>query len=211
MKKFICVLILAFCSNSIAITNGGFEQSINVGWTTQGYSARIVQSFEYYDLSRSEDALTLSPAEGNSFAVLASGGRSQELNYTTISQNISLNAGNTISGMFFFATKDYDEFNDEGYVKLIPLQTGLSEILLIRMDVATVGNRSATDGWVPFSYTLEAGEAGSYGLVCNVHDLLDYIEPSYVAVDGLVVTPEPVTSALLLLGFAGLLRRRTSR
>jgi hypothetical protein len=183
------------------IINGSFEDDIN-GWSVSGYNASIVSTFTA-NFDPYASAVTIGPVDGDKFAVLKSGGGDPSTNYTQITQLITVLQDQTISGSFFFATSDYLQWNDAASIYLLPERdSSLSEILLASKDVAAVGNYGSMKDWEQFSHQFTAAEAGTYELVVEVHDLLDCILSSYIAVDNLKLepAPEPCTLALLALG-----------
>lgn len=135
-----------------------------------------------------------------------------QISGSRILQQVDLSAGDTISGAFFFGTLDYLPFNDSGHISLIytgdpndfedpnDIPVNIDPIPGTYCDVEIVGDKQstitwdredpnflpgATDGWVSFSYTVDANQAGPYIIMCEVKDHRDSIVNSYYAVDGL--------------------------
>ena len=142
------------------------------------------------------------PYQGDTFVVLSTGGigGDGEIKSSTISQEVFLNAGDTIIGAYFFGTTDYRPYNDYGgiYLELAADPNdypGSLEHFLIpeaQCSVDAIGSfRSTfelspdTGGWIAFSHTVETNQVGPYFLRCEVVDLLDTIYNTYFAIDGL--------------------------
>ena len=151
------------------------------------------------------------PYEGSQFIILSTGGDSNSLSDESVkgsgvSQDVYLYSGDTILGAFFFGTRDYAPFNDHGQVSLVlaadpndfPDAKTSFVIPGSYCDVEMVGNYrstepghpesdffATTDGWVPFSYTVEPNMVGPYSIICEVIDYGDTALNSYYAVDGL--------------------------
>jgi hypothetical protein len=213
MKLVIVCITTAFCvtcgSFGSQIINGSFEDDLN-GWSVSGYNASIVSTFTA-SFDPFGSPVTIGPVDGAKFAVLKSGGGDPSTNFTQITQLVTVFQNETISGSFFFATSDYLQWNDAASVYLAPERdSSLSQILLASKDVAAVGNYGSMKDWELFSHQFTAAEAGTYELVVEVHDLLDCILASYIAVDNLKLqpAPEPCSLALLALGSLVFIRRK---
>jgi hypothetical protein len=206
--------LTAACALDAQIMNGGFEADANTpaSWESSGRPAEIRQSFTTFD-SRGQANITLLPFEGQNFVLLKSGGGTPDTNHGQLSQQITVEAGQTLSGVFFFAAGDYIPFNDTATIRLVPeLDSGLVEIMVAQKTVADVGDYGAMQNWEVFTHTFTELEAGNYTLVLKVSDLRDDILSSYLCVDDVTITPEPAT--MLLLGFGMLatrLRRKPTR
>jgi len=151
------------------------------------------------------------PFEGNTFAVISTGGfntkdgqtriSDSDINGSMISQKVFLSEGDTIIGAYFFGTDDYHPYYDWGRISMhlaaadpndYPDSLTSYVIPGTYCDVKTVGNYLSTldfspetDGWIPFSHTVEPNQVGPYFLTCEVFDKGDDIVNSYYAVDGL--------------------------
>jgi len=155
------------------ITNGDFSTGNLSGWSATSNVSVIPQ--------------------GSSYAAdLYAGGANV---YTTISQIITLNAGDILTGWAQWLGHDYMPYNDNGFVKI----NGTS---LFYGDISTFG----TNGSSPvtsFSYT--ALSSGAYTLSAGVANSGDNVNSSELKVGGFTVTnnvPEPTAIALLGLGLA---------
>jgi hypothetical protein len=171
------------------ILNGGFEADPDVPlfWQSTGRVPAILQTYTAYD-DRGNALATIHAFEGQYFVMLESGGGTADTNYSQLTQRIIVNAGQGITGAYFFATWDHLPYNDTATIKLVPDPcSGLTEILLAQKSVADVNNHGAMGDWEAFSHTFTALEAGSYTLVLRVEDVKDYIKPSYWAVDNLKI------------------------
>ena len=162
--------------------------------------------------SSNSDWVIQKPYEGNTFAVLSTGGIENNNAYprlviesgsivgSTISQKVFLTPGDTITGAYFFGTDDYLPYFDWGQIAIhlaadpndYPDSVVSFVIPGTYCDVTTVGNYLSTldfspetDGWISFEYTFEPNQMGPYFLTCEVADKGDNVVNSYYAVDGL--------------------------
>jgi hypothetical protein len=217
---FATIGILTFASalSAGSISNPGFE-SVDVGpefdtpsgWDIENYAAAVTGFIpnEYSgDKSMWKIPLDeeLTPYEGSRFVLLSSGDSSVQ--HGKISQQITVEAGDIITGAYFFGTCDYVPWDDYAEIKLVAVGAGLTDIVLVRISVADVGDYGSTDGWVTFqSDAFTDLNSGSYILECSVADTADMQLESYLAVDALHIIPEPATVMLFVSGFC-LLRRK---
>ncbi len=155
------------------ITNGDFGTGNLSGWSATSNVSVILQ--------------------GSSYAAdLYAGGAGV---FTTISQLITLNAGDTLTGWAQWLGHDYLPYNDNGFVKI----NGTS---LFYGDIATFGNYNSSPV-TSFSFT--ALTSGAYTLSAGVANSGDNVNSSELKVGGFTVTnnvPEPTAIALLGLGLA---------
>ncbi|MGA2324062.1 MAG: hypothetical protein ABSG22_09470 [Sedimentisphaerales bacterium] len=171
------------------ILNGGFEEDPDVPlfWQSTGRVPEILQTYTAYD-DRGHGLATIDAFEGQYFVMLESGGGTPDTAYSQLTQRIVVNAGQSITGAYFFATIDHLPYNDTATIKLVPDPcSSLTEILLARKSVADVNSYDSMEGWEAFSHTFTALEAGIYTLVLRVEDAIDYVTPSYLAVDALKI------------------------
>jgi hypothetical protein len=211
---FAVIGILTFASalSAGSINNPGFE-SVDVGgefdtpsdWVVENYGA-VVEGFIPNEYSGDKSmwkiplAEKLMPYEGSRFVLLSSG--DSTLQHGKISQQITVDAGDIITGAYFFGTCDYVPWDDYAEIKLVAAEgSGLSDIILAHISVADVGNFGSTDGWVTFqSEAFTDLTCGTYILECSVNDTADCLLESYLAVDALHIIPEPATVILLASG-----------
>lgn len=156
------------------ITNGDFSTGNLSGWSATSNVSVIPQGSSY---------------AADLYAGLGSGV------FTTISQLITLNAGDTLTGWAQWLGHDYMPFNDNGFVKI----NGTS---LFYGDIGTFGNYGSSPV-TSFSFT--ALTSGAYTLSAGVANSLDNGLGSELKVGGFTVTnnvPEPTAIALLGLGLA---------
>ena len=147
------------------------------------------------------------PFEGDTFVLLSTGGEDADdiiIKGSKMSQEVFLNAGDTILGAYFFGTTDYLYYNDYGQISLLfagdpndypdpnDMPVNVIPIPGTRCDVQAVGNYKSTKtlmpetgGWISFTHTVEPNQIGPYLLTCEVVDEFDLRVNSYFAIDGL--------------------------
>ena len=215
-KFFLCtaIWILIFSPFALAgsIVNSGFESSvagtkydIPSDWTTENYvesvDGFVPNNYNGVKTSWQIDVTTeLTAYEGSKFVLLSTGDSS--VNYAKISQQVTLQAGDIITGAYFFGACDYYSWEDYATITLVAQAgSGLTDIELVNIGIAEVGDYGSTDGWVTFqSEVITALTAGTYTLECTVFDLNDFQLESYFAVDGIAIIPEPASIMLLISG-----------
>jgi hypothetical protein len=203
----------AACPLTAQILNGNFDEDPNfpVGWVrdTNGYAPQVTSTFTAADSNRSP--VYIGPVDGPYFLRLNSGGGalSVDLSYSQLTQEITINAGQSIAGSYFFSTLDYIidppnptgnyKYNDKACIKLVPTDpcSGLVEITLAYKDVNSVGSygeegTGCMPGWATFSRTFDSNDAGNYTLTLRIWDFSDTIYPSYLAVDALKLCYPPL-------------------
>ena len=201
------VLWATTCALNAQILSGSFEEASNLlwkpngPWDVNGQIPEILTTFTAED--RNNNEVTIDAVDGNNFILLSTGGGTPEASYSQISQVIDVNAGDSISGVYFFSTTDWmPQWNDSGMVYLSTPEPNTTtgeydvEILLAYSDVNSVVIFGGSPGgsmasWGRFVYTIAPEEAGTYRLVIRVADSIDYAYPSRLAVDTLQITPGP--------------------
>jgi hypothetical protein len=196
------------------VNNGGFEEDPNfpLHWEVTGYIPpideipTIVEQYIFPDRHVYKDII-LDPCEGQQFLVIQSGGGAADTNYTELRQTIIVRPGDTISGVYFFGTSDYMPYNDRCVIGLADpcfpflhpdrIEKWEMQTIMAFEDVNGVGDRSSTLGWKPFSHTFTDSEAGDRLLVLLVEDAIDYLYPSFLAVDALHIVPGPACRFLI--------------
>jgi hypothetical protein len=219
LRAAIGILTFSCVLSAGSINNSGFESSepgsgfdTPSDWTVENYVA-VVDSFLPSDYAGDKSAwkipldVELTPYEGSKFALLSNGDSS--VNYGRISQQINVQTGDIITGAYFFGTCDYTPWDDYAEIRLVAeAGSGLSDIVLVRISVADVGNYGSTDGWVEFqSDAFTDLSVGTYTLQIAIYDTADSQLESYLAIDALHIIPEPASIMLLLSGLC-LLRRK---
>jgi hypothetical protein len=188
---FIPTLIFTHVAFAGQILNGGFEADPNVPlyWQADpnGYPPEILTVFSAQDYGSRNSNVVLTPYEGKQFLLIQSGENYGEPYYGQLTQSISLNAGQEITGAYFFATSDYVPWYDWGEITLIPEDpcSNLAQINLVHVSVSDVGDFNSMPGWATFSHIIEPNEAGTYNLVLFVSNYGDHNLASFFAVDGL--------------------------
>lgn len=184
-----------FCASDV--NNGRFELfdyndvlDINVptGWQYENYTA-VVGHFQPDPEVALWKINHLFPFEGSRFLMLSTGDLlTSEPVYAKVQQTISIEAGDTLIGAYFFGTYDWFHWDDFGEIRLTPVtDQNLQELKLVHMAVQDVGDYGSMKSWEKFAYTFEANQAGAYNLTIEVSDVDDQRYNSYFAVDGLVL------------------------
>ena len=203
------IFVLCFSGMAGAIENGSFEDGFT-GWEVSGYSWETAPIF-VANFRSAETGVTVEPVDGSNVAVLKSGDAIfHSAQYTEMSQEITFEAGDVLSGSYFFATNDYLRWNDFAKVTLEPLSIEGDILTLAYKDVAAVGDYCSMTGWGTFEQKFDISNAGKYKLTFRVEDFEDYLWSSYLVIDDVKVTsvPEPITMCLFALGGAALARMR---
>ena len=199
------ILLGCTCSLNAQLLNGSFDANSMVPTSWQidplGVPPEIRQSFNTTDpleLYPSNIEVNLPPIDGQYFLLLKSDKRSHpQANFSQISQKITVRAGQSITGAYFFSTGDYVPYDDTATIKLIPdpcsNPTNLTEILLAKKSVTDVGSYQTMLDWEIFIHDFNDVEAGTYILTLRVEDAIDNIYTSRFAVDDLKIisAPEP--------------------
>jgi hypothetical protein len=205
VNTFVVMILTVACSLNAEILNGGFDANSGtpVFWQIDpnGVSPQIRQSFSTDEIpypSKKNPPVTIQPFDGQYFVLLRSDSRDhvptrrdsedQLIDFCQLSQEITVRAGQRITGAYFFCTGDYMPFNDTATIKLIPdPYDNRTEILLAHKDVASVGSYQTMLGWESFVHDFNDTNAGTYTLVLEVVDSLDYNYTSRLAVDAIKI------------------------
>jgi hypothetical protein len=184
------------------------------GWQHENYTAVVSQFVPLVQPGRGgvnhwriNPNIGLFPFEGNYFLILSTGNIAPDPNYAKVWQNIDIEAGDKLTGVYFFGTRDYvntapeyyPRFNDWADIKLKPTDSNLQGINLVHVTVENMGSfdygdNGSMSGWKRFEYTFDTNQAGNYDLVISVSDYLDNEYDTYFAVDGLVLCQNPPQS-----------------
>lgn len=219
MKKFgfvifillTCILILFPVDEARStIINAGFETGDLSGWNTTIPSGATAEAVKNHtgDLGR----VYAPPPEGDYFAKLKTDGGGH---YTTISQQLMLSDGETISGWAAFDARDWGSpWNDNAWVKIFDI-SGTSELAQPwYSDISIVGMKG--DGpWTSWAWT--ATDAGVYTLTFGIANSYDPNLDSYALFDHVqggnpvsTPVPEPGTLISLSIGLLGLFCLKSS-
>lgn len=178
--------------------NPVLEFNTPTGWNTDGHYTAVVDHLtprgSNWKLNKN-----LLPFDGNYFLLLSTGTENKpirEPNQANVWQTITVNAGDKITGVYFFGTVDYNAYNDWAEIKLEPMDSNLSTLRLVHVNVLQVGSwhsgeTGSMSGWKRFEHTFTSGEAGIYTLKIRVCDAKDYNIDSFFAVDSLVLCRNP--------------------
>lgn len=178
---------------------GTYGFNTPTGWYCDANYAAVVDKLTPRDY-RWKLQTDLLPFDGNHFLLLSTGTENilrYEPNNAKIWQTISVNAGDKLTGVYFFGTRDYSSFLDWGEIKLTPLaDSNLHELSIVYVTVEDVGSFGSNDagsmsGWKRFEYTFNADEAGIYKLTIRACDYHDAVYDTFFAVDGLVLCHNP--------------------
>lgn len=197
-KRLLFVIIIALSTNCLTgaqILNGSFEvdqNDPNFSWQSSGCTTGILQTFSTLEHNSNVD-VTIGPNDGLYFVLLHSGGGTRETSYGQLTQRITVNTGESITGAYFFSTSDWvPPWDDTATIKLVPDPcSGLTEILLAKKSVSDVNSYGSMPGWATFNCPFTDANAGSYTLTLRVEDVQDTSYASYLAVDALRIVPKP--------------------
>jgi hypothetical protein len=174
-----CGIVVA--SAAFGMTNPGFEFGDFTGWTVyEGLfgSASVVTSFNayyWYDGNLTYYGPYF-PYCGDYFAVLEAGNVTED---TYISQDFTINAGETIEGRAFFSTEEQEgptTYNDECSVDIMDGATLVEQVFFADVDT----DYPATP-WTYWSWTANA--TGTYTLLARVVNVGDGDGPSFIGLD----------------------------
>ena len=217
-------------ARAATLVNGGFETGLS-SWSYSTGEYQDVINGPLVDVIGSVfDALGTTEftdeSGGGHFAHLTAGADPGDMStYTLLSQAFVVDAGAVLSLRSAFIGNDYEDYNDDGFVRLIRLGGPVTIVNMFTSSISNVGSFGATP-WATF--TSGSLAAGLYRLEAGVRDRVpdggEYY-PGYhsqLLLDQVVVTggvpaqpggvPEPATWGLMILGFglagAALRRRR---
>ncbi|MFH1614214.1 MAG: dockerin type I domain-containing protein [Planctomycetota bacterium] len=193
----IIVLLCVFNCLGDDILNPGFEFYTPVGdinepndWESYNFVS-VMQEFTPHPEQGQDPWMNwkidypLLPHDGNSFVVLSTGDIKPEPGEAAMWQTVDFTTGQKLSGWYFFGTCDYLQWNDWATISLVAADGYVRTILLVSIDVATVGNYSSTNGWQYFEHIFSPIEEGTYQLKFFVSDYGDAIFKTYLAADDL--------------------------
>ena len=177
----------------LTIANGGFETGDFSGWSTSGYGGgSVVPTDAGYGAT-----------EGSYFADLYAD--------SALFQNVSWNAGDSLSFDWNFKANDYMPFNDWSMFRVRDTSGGILFNLTLS-NVSSVGNFGAT-GWDSYTYTFTSEGSGYVDF--GVFNFADTYAPSQLSIDNVTTydapVPEPATLTILCLGLMSLAIRREYR
>ena len=186
--------IVTTTANAVSLVNGDFETGDFSGWNKNippGGSAQVVTTHTGYGGS------TYTPISGTYFAELKTDGGGS---YTTISQSLTMNMNDELSGWAAFDYQDYHPFNDNAYIEIYDSSNNL-----VATPWSVYGNDVPNywDGpWTKWSWTAPMGD--TYTILFGVANDQDSWEDSYALFDDVKLSspiPEPNTIILLSAGF----------
>ncbi len=171
LSALILLLIIssAVIAAVIVLNNEGFELGDFTDWDV------TIPPGGTADVTTSGQGKTAN--DGSYFALLKTDGPGS---YTTVSQAITAQAGDTISGAAFFQAGDYLPYDDNAYVRI--LSEDGSEVVaeLFFNSVLCVGDFGSTP-WTGWEYTFVT--SGNYILEARVSNYLDSVLDSYMGLD----------------------------
>jgi len=174
-----------FSGSAQAIVNPGFETGDFTGWTVNdGGLTSVVSSHSFVG----GEIGSYAPVDGSFFARLSTGLGAGV--YTTVSQSVSLNATEVLSGWAAFDAGDFMPFNDDAFVRVNGVDIWTSS-------VNSVGDFSHSP-WQFWSFA--APVTGSYTLSYGVANFGDNGSDSFAVFDSQAVPDSGSTLVLLCSG-----------
>ncbi len=192
------------------LLNGDFEQSIEgmnfntpADWNCVNYTAVVSSffpnptrgSYENWKINI-EPNNPIKPFSGNSLLALSTGNLIEiEPMNADVWQDIYLDIGQSVIGVYFFGTCDYIPYSDYAYMELQSLDTPENPAIQVfyeAVDDPNIGSYGSTPGWMAFeSPPIEDGQQGMYRIFIRVSDGLDHIYETYLLLDGMRVCTPP--------------------
>jgi len=170
------------------MTNQGFETGDFTGWTVNTGAAGDASVVTFFDQMVNKDSdgnwddyVSYSPVYGTYFAVLTNGAEDE---YTTMRQDLTMEAGDTVEVSFFFVCREIPNeptFYDHGSISIYQGATWLGYLCF--NDTAN----TATP-WTAVDWT--APSAGTYTLVVDVVNVGDD-DPTYLSFIGVDIDYYP--------------------
>ncbi len=96
-----------------------------------------------------------------------------------VSQQFTVQPGDTISGWAFFDTSDYLPYTDNGYVRITDANDNIVATPFAA-SIASVGSYGETP-WTPWQFTFTTG--GAYKIAAGVDNGIDSTVASYIGLD----------------------------
>lgn len=194
---------------SAGFTNGGFEGGTLANWTSNSSTRTSVVAF-------AEGVPFTAPVEGTKFARVISGVATNQ--YTTLTSDpFNMAPGQVLSGNFYFHSFDINQFQEDGYVRLLDSSNSVVATLITRNFSDLIALNRRNTGWLPFDFTA-AGSLTGLKLQVGVRNVVNNQLDSIVGVDNiqlsaLTIIPLPTGVGIAAAGLfaVGIRRSRTAR
>lgn len=176
--------VSADSTHVLSLKNSSFETGNLYGWDktlpSQGASAGAITIYAFTQ--------TVVPKFGKYFAILFP---DQPGVYTRLSQTVTANQGDIISGWANFCSRDYAPYNDDGEV-VIKDSSGNDLSVLFSANSNTLGSGNMTD-WTYWQYEFTTPGINTYTIEARVENIQDAMNSSALCIDG-VNTNTPVSA-----------------